>query len=118
MARATNMQTASSHSYNPFDGPNENPEAELPLTAGKYLYVYGDMDEDGFYEGLWMCCSGWALACSRQKTSLPGPWEMRQVPSCSWLLALCSVAPYPQRSQSPSVKIARTVELAFRALMQ
>uniref|UniRef100_M3XYB1 RIMS-binding protein 2 n=1 Tax=Mustela putorius furo TaxID=9669 RepID=M3XYB1_MUSPF len=37
--------------YNPFDGPNENPEAELPLTAGKYLYVYGDMDEDGFYEG-------------------------------------------------------------------
>lgn len=40
------------HSYNPFDGPNENPEAELPLTAGKYLYVYGDMDEDGFYEGM------------------------------------------------------------------
>uniref|UniRef100_A0A8D0DJB6 RIMS-binding protein 2 n=1 Tax=Salvator merianae TaxID=96440 RepID=A0A8D0DJB6_SALMN len=39
------------YSYNPFDGPNENPEAELPLTAGKYLYVYGEMDEDGFYEG-------------------------------------------------------------------
>ncbi|KAM5200549.1 RIMS-binding protein 2 isoform 12-T24 [Hipposideros larvatus] len=39
------------YSYNPFDGPNENPEAELPLTAGKYLYVYGDMDEDGFFEG-------------------------------------------------------------------
>uniref|UniRef100_H3BHR3 RIMS-binding protein 2 n=1 Tax=Latimeria chalumnae TaxID=7897 RepID=H3BHR3_LATCH len=39
------------YSYNPFDGPNENPEAELPLSAGKYLYVYGDMDEDGFYEG-------------------------------------------------------------------
>ncbi|XP_043924691.1 RIMS-binding protein 2-like isoform X12 [Protopterus annectens] len=39
------------YSYNPFDGPNENPEAELPLTSGKYLYVYGDMDEDGFYEG-------------------------------------------------------------------
>ncbi|XP_075389903.1 RIMS-binding protein 2 isoform X2 [Tenrec ecaudatus] len=39
------------YSYNPFDGPNEHPEAELPLTAGKYLYVYGDMDEDGFYEG-------------------------------------------------------------------
>ncbi|XP_072000500.1 RIMS-binding protein 2 isoform X22 [Engystomops pustulosus] len=39
------------YSYNPFDGPNENPEAELPLVAGKYLYVYGDMDEDGFYEG-------------------------------------------------------------------
>ncbi|XP_078524140.1 RIMS-binding protein 2 [Lissotriton helveticus] len=39
------------YSYNPFDGPNENPEAELPLTSGKYLYVYGDMDEDGFFEG-------------------------------------------------------------------
>uniref|UniRef100_H3BAH8 RIMS-binding protein 2 n=1 Tax=Latimeria chalumnae TaxID=7897 RepID=H3BAH8_LATCH len=38
------------YSYNPFDGPNENPEAELPLTAGEYIYVYGEMDEDGFYE--------------------------------------------------------------------
>uniref|UniRef100_A0A8C5TGC3 RIMS-binding protein 2 n=1 Tax=Malurus cyaneus samueli TaxID=2593467 RepID=A0A8C5TGC3_9PASS len=38
-------------SYNPFDGPNENPEAELPLTAGEYIYIYGDMDEDGFFEG-------------------------------------------------------------------
>uniref|UniRef100_A0A3Q3GQI3 RIMS-binding protein 2 n=1 Tax=Labrus bergylta TaxID=56723 RepID=A0A3Q3GQI3_9LABR len=37
--------------YNPYDGPNEHPEAELPLVAGKYLYVYGTMDEDGFYEG-------------------------------------------------------------------
>ena len=45
------MGFVSLSSYNPFDGPNENPEAELPLTAGKYLYVYGDMDEDGFYEG-------------------------------------------------------------------
>uniref|UniRef100_A0A8C6UZ92 RIMS binding protein 2 n=1 Tax=Neogobius melanostomus TaxID=47308 RepID=A0A8C6UZ92_9GOBI len=25
--------------------------SELPLVAGKYLYVYGTMDEDGFYEG-------------------------------------------------------------------
>ncbi len=39
-------------SYNPYDGPNEHPEAELPLVAGKYLYVYGTMDEDGFYEGM------------------------------------------------------------------
>lgn len=38
-------------SYNPYDGPNENPEAELPLVAGKYLYVYGTMDDDGFYQG-------------------------------------------------------------------
>uniref|UniRef100_A0A672ZL72 RIMS binding protein 2 n=1 Tax=Sphaeramia orbicularis TaxID=375764 RepID=A0A672ZL72_9TELE len=28
-----------------------HPEAELPLVAGKYLYIYGTMDEDGFYEG-------------------------------------------------------------------
>ncbi|XP_061458872.1 RIMS-binding protein 3-like isoform X2 [Rhineura floridana] len=39
------------YSYNPFDGPNKNPEAELPLTAGEYVYIYGEMDEDGFYEG-------------------------------------------------------------------
>uniref|UniRef100_A0A4W5L6U0 RIMS-binding protein 2 n=1 Tax=Hucho hucho TaxID=62062 RepID=A0A4W5L6U0_9TELE len=38
-------------SYNPCNGPNEHPEAELPLVAGKYLYVYGTMDDDGFYEG-------------------------------------------------------------------
>uniref|UniRef100_A0A3Q3ANB0 RIMS-binding protein 2 n=1 Tax=Kryptolebias marmoratus TaxID=37003 RepID=A0A3Q3ANB0_KRYMA len=37
--------------YNPYDGPNDNPEVELPLTAGEYIYVYGDMDDDGFYEG-------------------------------------------------------------------
>ncbi|XP_055009163.1 RIMS-binding protein 2 [Boleophthalmus pectinirostris] len=39
------------YSYNPYDGPNEHPEAELPLVAGKYLYIYGNMDDDGFYEG-------------------------------------------------------------------
>lgn len=39
------------NSYNPYDGPNDNPELELPLTAGEYIYVYGDMDDDGFYEG-------------------------------------------------------------------
>uniref|UniRef100_A0A3B5BCV1 RIMS-binding protein 2 n=1 Tax=Stegastes partitus TaxID=144197 RepID=A0A3B5BCV1_9TELE len=39
------------NSYNPYDGPNDNPEVELPLTAGEYIYVYGDMDDDGFYEG-------------------------------------------------------------------
>nr|XP_012632145.1 RIMS-binding protein 3C [Microcebus murinus] len=39
------------YSYNPFEGPNEHPEGELPLTAGDYVYVFGDMDEDGFYEG-------------------------------------------------------------------
>ncbi|XP_051973684.1 peripheral-type benzodiazepine receptor-associated protein 1-like [Xyrauchen texanus] len=39
------------YSYNPFDGPNDNPEVELPLTAGEYIYVNGDMDDDGFFEG-------------------------------------------------------------------
>ncbi|XP_012886970.1 PREDICTED: RIMS-binding protein 3A-like [Dipodomys ordii] len=39
------------YSYNPFEGPNQHPEGELPLTAGDYVYVFGDMDEDGFYEG-------------------------------------------------------------------
>ncbi|XP_054610160.1 peripheral-type benzodiazepine receptor-associated protein 1 isoform X5 [Dunckerocampus dactyliophorus] len=39
------------YSYNPYDGPNDNPEVELPLTAGEYIYVYGGMDDDGFYEG-------------------------------------------------------------------
>ncbi|XP_036132461.1 RIMS-binding protein 3B-like [Molossus molossus] len=39
------------YSYNPFEGPNEHPESELPLTAGDYVYIFGDMDEDGFYEG-------------------------------------------------------------------
>ncbi|KAM6970622.1 peripheral-type benzodiazepine receptor-associated protein 1 [Aplochiton taeniatus] len=39
------------YSYNPYDGPNDNPEVELPLTAGEYIYVYGGVDDDGFYEG-------------------------------------------------------------------
>ncbi|XP_054851837.1 RIMS-binding protein 3C-like [Eublepharis macularius] len=39
------------YSYDPFNGPNKNPEAELPLTAGEYVYIYGEMDEDGFYKG-------------------------------------------------------------------
>ena len=39
------------HSYNPFEGPNQDPENELPLTAGQYVYVFGDMDEDGWLLG-------------------------------------------------------------------
>ncbi|GAB1300056.1 RIMS-binding protein 3 [Apodemus speciosus] len=39
------------YSYNPFDGPGERTQGELPLTAGDYVYVFGDVDEDGFYEG-------------------------------------------------------------------
>ena len=40
------------YSYNPSEmSPNQNFDLELPLTAGDYLYVYGDMDEDGYYHG-------------------------------------------------------------------
>uniref|UniRef100_H2XSE4 SH3 domain-containing protein n=3 Tax=Ciona intestinalis TaxID=7719 RepID=H2XSE4_CIOIN len=39
------------YTYNPQEGPNEHPEAELPLVAGDYVYVCGEIDEDGFFEG-------------------------------------------------------------------
>ncbi|XP_004607639.2 RIMS-binding protein 3C [Sorex araneus] len=39
------------YSYNPLEGPNEHPESELAFTAGDYVYIFGDTDEDGFYEG-------------------------------------------------------------------
>ncbi|XP_032755733.1 RIMS-binding protein 3 [Rattus rattus] len=39
------------YSHNPFEGPSERSRDELPLTAGDYVYVFGDVDEDGFYEG-------------------------------------------------------------------
>ena len=39
------------HSYDPFQGPNEDPENELPLTAGQYVYIFGDVDEDGWFLG-------------------------------------------------------------------
>ncbi len=40
------------YSYNPSEmSPNPTFDLELPLTAGDYLCVYGDMDDDGFYHG-------------------------------------------------------------------
>ncbi|XP_033748980.1 peripheral-type benzodiazepine receptor-associated protein 1-like isoform X4 [Pecten maximus] len=40
------------YTYDPFQhSPNENPDAELPISTGDYLLVYGDMDEDAFYDG-------------------------------------------------------------------
>ncbi|XP_069684047.1 RIMS-binding protein 2 isoform X8 [Periplaneta americana] len=40
------------YSYDPFQqSPNENPEAELAINAGDYLLVWGNMDEDGFFDG-------------------------------------------------------------------
>ena len=40
------------YSYDPFrNSPNDNPEAELPLFAGDYLFILSEEDEDGFYTG-------------------------------------------------------------------
>ncbi|VDN50436.1 unnamed protein product [Dracunculus medinensis] len=33
------------------DSPNDNPQLELPLQAGEYILVHGEMDEDQFYHG-------------------------------------------------------------------
>ena len=38
------------YNYNPSEmSPNPNHEAELTLVAGDYIYVFGEMDGDGFY---------------------------------------------------------------------
>ncbi|XP_075253072.1 peripheral-type benzodiazepine receptor-associated protein 1-like [Convolutriloba macropyga] len=40
------------YTYDPLKfSPNDNPELELCVTKGDYVYIHGDMDEDGFYEG-------------------------------------------------------------------
>jgi hypothetical protein len=40
------------YSYNPLEqSPNENPEAELPLCLGEYVFILSNLDEDGFYIG-------------------------------------------------------------------
>ncbi|GAB6033735.1 hypothetical protein CHUAL_013847 [Chamberlinius hualienensis] len=40
------------YTYDPFIlSPNENPEAELTVNAGDYIFVFKDMDADGFFEG-------------------------------------------------------------------
>ncbi|XP_055995599.1 peripheral-type benzodiazepine receptor-associated protein 1-like isoform X7 [Ostrea edulis] len=40
------------YSYDPIQySPNENPDAELPINSGDYVLVYGEMDEDGFFDG-------------------------------------------------------------------
>ena len=38
------------YSYDPEQySPNENPDAELTLNAGDYIFVYGDIDEVDFF---------------------------------------------------------------------
>lgn len=39
------------YSYEPFNGASQQPKLELPLTAGQYVYVFGQVDEDGWYVG-------------------------------------------------------------------
>ncbi|UJR37905.1 hypothetical protein I4U23_030593 [Adineta vaga] len=40
------------YSYEPLQfSPNDHPEVELPLRVGEYYLTYGDVDEDGFYDG-------------------------------------------------------------------
>lgn len=39
------------YSYSPLEGSNKHSQGQLPLTAGDYVYVFEDIDEDGFYEG-------------------------------------------------------------------
>lgn len=43
---------ACKYSYDPFkNSPNDNPEAELPLLTGDYVYILNEEDEYGFYNG-------------------------------------------------------------------
>ncbi|XP_076369320.1 RIMS-binding protein 2-like isoform X4 [Tachypleus tridentatus] len=40
------------YTYDPLQqSPNENPESELSLNAGDYVLIFGEMDEDGFFNG-------------------------------------------------------------------
>ncbi|CAF2720501.1 unnamed protein product [Rotaria sp. Silwood2] len=40
------------YSYEPLRfSPNDHPEIELPLKLGDYYIIYGNIDEDGFYDG-------------------------------------------------------------------
>ncbi|CAF4360198.1 unnamed protein product, partial [Didymodactylos carnosus] len=40
------------YSYDPIKfSPNDHPETELPLTMGEYYLIFGNIDEDGFFDG-------------------------------------------------------------------
>ena len=40
------------YNYDPYkQSPNENPEAEVTLLAGDFILVFGNLDDDGFYNG-------------------------------------------------------------------
>lgn len=46
-SKASSFQVfVAKYNYDPTrHSPNENPEAELTLTAGDYIFIYGDIDE-------------------------------------------------------------------------
>jgi len=40
------------YDYDPYQSsPNDQPDIELPLSAGEHVFITGDIDEDGFYNG-------------------------------------------------------------------
>uniref|UniRef100_A0A8V0YQP2 SH3 domain-containing protein n=1 Tax=Gallus gallus TaxID=9031 RepID=A0A8V0YQP2_CHICK len=51
LSSATFQRFLARHSYNPVEGPNEEPESELPLTAGQHLNVFGAVDENVWFQG-------------------------------------------------------------------
>jgi len=41
------------YDYDPYQSsPNDQPDIELPLSAGEHMYIMGDADDDGFYNGI------------------------------------------------------------------
>jgi len=46
------------HSYSPFEGPNEDPESELPLTAGQYCLLSLGMELLFTSLEMWMRMAG------------------------------------------------------------
>ena len=40
------------YDYDPYQSsPNDQPDIELPLSEGEHVFIMGDVDEDGFYNG-------------------------------------------------------------------
>ena len=40
------------YDYDPYQSsPNDQPDIELPISAGEHVFIMGDVDEDGFYSG-------------------------------------------------------------------
>ena len=61
--------------------PNQNYDLELPLTAGDYLYVYGEMDDDGFYHGQLLTGQS-GMIPSNFIEMVDGMYELQPYPLC------------------------------------